>query len=186
MNNKTYNNLQALARAARGKIKMIYLHWTAGQHITNYIERADYHICILGDGRIEIECDDLTELRTHTWHRNTGAIGIALCCGLGATANNGYNADFGLYPPTPEQITAMAEVIAVLSRELVLPIDKNCIMTHCEAALLDGYGPYSGDPETRWDLWYIDDPGTKEKMQPGGDVLRGLANWFKTMGIPIE
>lgn len=95
MNNKTYNNLQALARAARGKIKMIYLHWTAGQHITNHIERADYHICILGDGRIEIECDDLTELRTHTWHRNTGAIGIALCCGLGATANNGYNADFG-------------------------------------------------------------------------------------------
>ena len=167
MNNKTYNNLLALARAARGKIKMIYLHWTAGQHITNHIERADYHICILGDGRIEIECDDLTELRTHTWHRNTGAIGIALCCGLGATANNVYNADFGSYP-------------------IVLPIDKNCIMTHCEAALLDGYGPYSGDPETRWDLWYIDDPGTKEKMQPGGDVLRGLANWFKTMGIPIE
>ena len=82
MNKKTYNNLLALARAARGKIKMIYLHWTAGQHITNHIERADYHICILGDGRIEIECDDLTELRTHTWQRNTGGVGIALCCGL--------------------------------------------------------------------------------------------------------
>ena len=78
MNKKTYNNLLALARAARGKIKMLYLHWTAGQHITNHIERADYHICILGDGRIEIECDDLTELRTHTWQRNTGGVGIAL------------------------------------------------------------------------------------------------------------
>ena len=27
-------------------------------------------------------------------------------------------------------------------------------MTHCEAALLDGYGPYSGDAETRWTCVY--------------------------------
>lgn len=186
MNDKTYNQLQALGKAARGRIDRIYLHWTGGQYTTNYIERADYHICILGDGTIEIECDDLAEVRAHTWHRNTGAIGIAICCCFGADANSGRDADFGSYPPTPEQITAMAEVVAVLSLDLGVPIDKSTIMTHCEAAAIDGYGPGSGDRETRWDLWYIDDPGTKEKMQPGGNVIRGLANWFKTMGIPIE
>lgn len=186
MKKAEYDELLNLAKTAVGSIDRIYLHWTAGQYQTNRIERADYHICILGDGSVEIECQDLTELREHTWHRNTGAIGIACCCGLGAQANNGTDADFGEYPPLPVQLTKMAEVVALLSKALGVPIDVNSIMTHCEAALLDGYGPYSGDPETRWDLWYIDDPGTKEKMQPGGRVLRGLANWFKTMGVPVE
>ena len=49
-------------------------------------------------------------------------------------------------------------------------------MTHEEAAMLDGYGPYSGDPETRWDLWYL--PDSDGTMKSGGDVIRGKALWY--------
>ncbi|WP_301961935.1 hypothetical protein [uncultured Phascolarctobacterium sp.] len=51
-------------------------------------------------------------------------------------------------------------------------------MTHCEAALIDGYGPYSTDPQTRWDLWYIRDSPGDGVMRHGGLVLRGKALWY--------
>lgn len=58
----------------------------------------------------------------------------------------------------------MAEVVAILASVLDIPIDKEHIMTHAEAADIDGYGYGSGDPETRWDLLVVDDPGTGQKI----------------------
>ena len=51
-----------------------------------------------------------------------------------------------------------------------------------KAALADGYGPYSGDPETRWDLWYMRDSPGDGVMKPGGDVMRGKAQWYLQQG----
>ena len=70
-----------LARQARGKITTIYLHWTAGHYGDVY---DDYHLNIDADGTVYATCDDLCEKKDHTWHRNTGTIGIALCCGYDA------------------------------------------------------------------------------------------------------
>ncbi|MPM83104.1 hypothetical protein SDC9_130167 [bioreactor metagenome] len=42
-------------------------------------------------------------------------------------------------------------------------------MTHEEAATIDGYGHYSGDTETRWDLWYL--PDYNDNLRKGGDVI---------------
>ena len=59
-----------------------------------------------------------------------------------------------------------------------MPIDRWNVLTHCEAALIDGYGPYSGDAETRWDLWYLRDSPGDGLMKPGGQVIRGKALWY--------
>ncbi|MDO5380212.1 MAG: hypothetical protein Q4E98_04995 [Acidaminococcaceae bacterium] len=40
------------------------------------------------------------------------------------------------------------------------------------------YGPYSGDAETRWDLWYLRDSPVDGLMKPGGLVIRGKALWY--------
>ena len=40
------------------------------------------------------------------------------------------------------------------------------------------YGPYSGDAETRWDLWYLRDSPGDGLMKPGGLVIRGKALWY--------
>ena len=54
-------------------------------------------------------------------------------------------------------------------------------MTHCEAALLDGYGPYSGDAETRWDLWYMrDSPGDGTDEAGWGHTARQSSLVFRT------
>lgn len=172
----TVNELIALAKRAKGQINRIYLHHTGGLYKQNWIEEKDYHICIEGDGTIRVN-GELTDFKEHTWHRNTNAIGIAICCAYRANPISKTEVDWNGYPPLPIQINQMAEVVAILACVLDIPIDKEHIMTHAEAADIDGYGYGSGDPETRWDLLVVDDPGTGQKNCPGGDVIRGLAIW---------
>ena len=69
-------------------------------------------------------------------------------------------------------------MLALLAVKLDLAIEPGTVLTHCEAALCDGYGPYSGDPQTRWDLWYMRDSPGDGTMKPGGQVLRGKALWY--------
>lgn len=167
-------DMDELARCiqnARGYIEMAYLHWTAGRYHEIY---DDYHISIDNDGRVYLPDNDLTIKRNHTWHRNSNAVGIALCACLDAQANDGYNMDMGPYPVTAAQIEAMSYVVALMAKHGGVPIE--CCITHCEAAFFDKYGPYSGDPETRWDLWYL--PDFDGKMKGGGDVIRGKARWY--------
>lgn len=173
MNEITLDGIRNMARDAKGEIDKIYLHWTAGYYNQTF---DDYHINITGDGLIYASVDDLTTKLTHTWHRNSRAIGIAICCCVGAQAHSGYDTDFGDEPPTEEQIETLAKVVKTLCEGLELDINKDVVMTHCEVAWLDGYGPCSGDPETRWDLWYL--PDSDGEMKSGGDVIRGKALWY--------
>jgi hypothetical protein len=169
--------VRQLAKEAYAQIDHIYLHWTAGHYGQCY---DSYHICIDEGGEIYIMCDDFTEYKSHTWKRNSEAIGIALCCCVGAEANSGFNADLGDEPPTMEQIESMARVVAVLAKELELPLyNSNYVMTHCEAAYKDGYGPFQSDPDMRWDLWYIPDYCGDGKLYDGGGLIRGKAAWYQ-------
>ncbi len=147
----TEDRLRELTALGRNRITQLYLHWTAGR----YGELYDYyHFNIDADGSIY-----------HT-------------CAFGALPHHGYDTDFGSYPPTPQQIDAAAKLVARLTDGLDLPVDRFTVLTHCEAALLDGYGPYSGDAETRWDLWYLRDSPGDGTMKPGGQVIRGKALWY--------
>ena len=166
-----------------GRDCKVYLHWSAGHYNTVF---DDYHINIKGDGTIVVT-GDLDELKSHTWRRNTGSVGISLCCAYNATSNN-----LGPEPPTQEQIEVMSQVIAAVCNGLWLTIDKEHVLTHGEAAdgedgvwCHDEYGPKSTCE--RWDLEYL---GTSESpiFNPwaddgsrGGDVLRGKANFYRNL-----
>lgn len=158
---------------ARGYIDKIFLHWSAGHYGQVY---GDYHITIDYDGNIYFpdNCDDLTVRREHTWQRNSRSIGICVAGCFDACANSGYNLTMGSEPVTKSQIEVMALIVAYICK--YADIDIKDVYTHCEIARIDGYGPYSGDPETRWDLWYL--PDTDGTMKPGGDVIRGKAVWY--------
>lgn len=171
---------------AYGREPKIYLHWTAGHYGQYYLN--DYHIAIDADGSIYAD-HDLDEVLAHTYHRNSGAVGITLACCVGATSD-----DLGSEPPTNAQIEAMAQVIVAVADELWLTIDKNHVLTHGEAADNED-GIYPHDPYgpkadcQRWDLEYL---GTNESpsFNPyatdgsrGGDVLRGKANWYRNQGV---
>jgi len=152
-----------------GRDVKLYLHWTAG-HYGQFF--SDYHINIDADSSIYISTNDFAEVKSHTYRRNTGAVGIALACAYNATTRN-----LGPEPPTATQIEVAAQVVAVLAAALDLTIDRHRVMTHAEAADNDNYGPLTTCE--RWDLWYFDGAAKGE----GGNVIRGKANWYSNQGV---
>ena len=165
--------IKAAAEAVRGCIDNVFLHWSAGRYGQVY---DDYHISIDWDGRIYAPSNNLNLLkhRNHTWMRNTRTIGIAICGCYDAVANGGEDCEFGSEGPTTAQIEALALVVAILCK--YARISFRDVYTHCEIAVIDGYGPGSGDPQTKWDLWYL--PDFDDVMKPGGEVIRGKAIWY--------
>lgn len=169
----TLQDVKKLAIAAKGKVSKIYVHWTAGRY-QQYFE--DYHFNIGGNGELMVTTNDLAEKKNHTYHRNTGAVGIALACCLDAVGEH----NLGSYPPTTAQIECMAQVLAVLCKYLDIPCDVQHVMTHAEAAdNKDGsypHDPYGPDTTCeRWDglVWIQGD-----RRWSGGDLMRGKANWY--------
>lgn len=192
MREVTIEELRQMADAARedvwdkakayGRDPKIYLHWSAGHYFQKF---SDYHVNITADGKLYVSTDNLADTLAHTYMRNSGAVGISLCCAAGATTN-----DLGDEPPTKEQIEAMAQAVCAVADGLWLTISPEYVLTHGEAAdNLDGmdthepYGPCSTCE--RWDLQFLGtdespayltdytDPGT------GGNVLRGKAQWYR-------
>lgn len=165
---------------SQGRNPKIYLHWSAGRYDSVF---DDYHINITGAGKIFVTTNDLSEIKSHTWRRNTGSIGISLCCAYNATSS-----DLGEYAPTDIQIETIAKVIDVVATGLWLTINKEHVLTHGEAAdnedgiwCHDPYGPKNGCE--RWDLEFLEtsespkyDPWDEEHR--GGSILRGKAIWY--------
>ena len=51
-----------MAKAAKGSIDRLYIHWTAGHYDSTF---GDYHINITGAGDIYLSTDELTEVLAH-------------------------------------------------------------------------------------------------------------------------
>jgi hypothetical protein len=162
------NDIAAMAQNACGQIDTIYLHWSAGHYNHLGPEETHYHLCITGEGQVFASTIDLTELKSHTWRRNTGAIGISILGCFDATTNN-----LGSEPPTDVQIEVMAQIIAVLCKYLELPIDYDHVRTHAEQADIDDYGPATTCE--RWDGWYW---RNEDPQGSGGNLMRGKANFY--------
>lgn len=197
----TMQELKKEGQEVKGKVNHIYLHWTG----EGYEQPDDtYHLCVDRLGQVYICCQNFTEEKDHTWLRNQGALSIALCCGAGArcwvpgvgnprlvwgvteitdsTPSHCGKIDFGSAPPTQPQIEKMAKLVAILCKELELPVSRDTVTTHCEAAFRDGYGPGSGDTEACWDLWFLPDPDHFGKLAPGGELIRGKALEYQQKG----
>ncbi|MEM5768393.1 MAG: N-acetylmuramoyl-L-alanine amidase [Bacillota bacterium] len=166
------------AAAQMGRPVKIYAHWTAG-HYGQFFD--DYHISIDQDGGVYTAVDDLSTQLAHTYRRNSGAVGLAVCCAYGAVSAD----NLGPEPPTDMQIEALSQVIAVLTSALAIPIDIQHVMTHAEAAdNLDGddrwHTPYGPDSTVeRWDLWVLKEG---DPAGSGGGIMRGKAVWYQNNG----
>jgi hypothetical protein len=86
----------------------------------------------------------------------------------------------GEYPPTNEQVEALAQVVAVLCMGLGLSCNRLTVMTHAEVADLDGYGP-----ATTYEKWDLSILHTGDEPMSGGDTLRGKAIWYQQNGVSV-
>jgi hypothetical protein len=121
----------------------------------------------------------LSEVKSHTYHRNSGAIGIGAACAYEAHSAT----DLGPEPPTDAQIESIAQMVAGLADALGITVDIQHFMTHAEAAdNMDGddsrwhdpYGPNS--TVERWDFWAIK---AGDQAGSGGDILRGKGIYYQ-------
>lgn len=94
-----------------GPIRLITLHWTAGRHDQVF---HDYHFCITGDGGCRATLP-LTVKGAHTWRRNSGNIGVALCA-----MADGHPVT--QHPVTQHQRETAAAVVAELCHVHHLPL----------------------------------------------------------------
>lgn len=173
---------------ANNKPVQVVLHWTAGKYYGIF---NDYSINIDGDGDVHITNRDFARPTGHNYMKNSASIGLTLCCAYNATTNN-----LGEYPPTEEQIEAMAKVMAVLSEALDLEIDIVHFPSHGSSADGLDFEIYYADPTgfpfnhygprsncERWDLQKIrdTDPWTTDPDDPmsGPNQIRSLARAFR-------
>ena len=119
-----------------------------------------YQLNIIGDGTLVFSEEPYSYyLHPHTWRRNGNNFGISCDSMWNAQSPSWtYIPDlkhwpkcYGDYPPTIAQIDSLIWATSKLLRFYKLP--AAAIMTHTDFAILDNYGPNSGDPETKWDWW---------------------------------
>ena len=137
-----------------GPIESVYLHWSGGDYTTVF---PSYHFCVaLQNGRIVVaQTSDLRanmrdvssggEYAAHTYRRNSFAAGLAFMGMKDATPSN-----FGLYPLTDALVDGLCRVAAAVVRFYGIEVDPQHVLTHAEAALLDGY--FGAAEDERWDI----------------------------------
>ncbi len=152
-----------------------------------------YHYCITfkdGEARV-VETHDLRanmcDLRTgtpasyaaHTAGRNSFAAGIAVAGMHEATPYN-----FGRYPLREEAIQALCFVAGAIASRYCIPVDAEHVMTHAEAALIDGY--FGERSEERWDIARLaarTEPLVPQDARDTGEILRA---WIRDTASRIR
>ncbi len=140
-----------------GRIERIYTHWSAHDYRAVF---PAYHYCVAtdDDGKIVVvnTHDPRANMRDvyaqpeppyaqHTRGRNSFAVGISIMSMQGSTP-----ADFGEYPLTEPLIDALCLVGAKLAAFYHIPIDADHVMSHAEAAKIEGY--FGTAENERWDI----------------------------------
>lgn len=139
-----------------GRLERIYLHWSAGDYETVY---TSYHYCIAFASGVPlvVETHDLranmrdvrigdAAYAAHTAGRNSYAVGLAVMAMRDATPG-----DFGAFPLVADAVDALCAVTQAIAYAYDIPVDADHVMTHAEAAIIDGYFGANGDGE-RWDI----------------------------------
>lgn len=154
-----------------GGLSRAYLHWEVEQYadvdpaynaVVPLLENV-WKMALSTDPRNQVAGLNNNPQASHTWHRNTGAVGLAIA-GMGGASTT----DFGPYPVQEHQLEYLCGMAAafctkyeIVANGKVPPPGSNHaddngdnvntagewnILTHGECAVLDAY------PSERWDL----------------------------------
>lgn len=163
-----------------GRIDRIYTHWSAHDYRSVF---PAYHFCVATDDAGEIVVVNTHDPRAnmrdvyaepeppyaqHTRGRNSFALGISIMGMEGSKP-----ADFGAYPLTEPLIDALCYVGAKIAAFYGVPIDADHVMSHAEAARIEGY--FGTAESQRWDIARLaadPRPLVEDDAVTAGDELR--------------
>ena len=182
--------MQLPVLGAGQSIKHLYLHWSATGYFGSFYEynavislriTDKAWICNVVTGpRLNATEPPQSGYAEHTYQRNGNAFGICVDSMTNATPSN-----FGESPITLEEIETLCACSAVVCLKYGIDsADPKLVMTHGEAAILDGYYilDQTLDGVTRWDLARLtasDIPITKQEAVENGNKLRARIHEYK-------
>jgi len=200
---------ESLPEVPAGTIDRGYAHWSVSPYSSSFPDYngmaripdgVSWRMFVTHDPRDNARGVNDNAVASHTWQRNTGAVGVAIAAMGGATEN-----DFGEYPPTVAGLEVLCACIAAFAKRYGLdasgtvgqgtvhdgdagPVNTTgepVIITHAEAAIFDGYFcGHTADPNCRWDLAsFVALPSgtalTEEMARACGDALRRRIHLYK-------
>lgn len=202
--------LQLLPAVPDGLLSRIYLHWTVapfGCTFGDYngeadFEKGDWVLVMTHDPRDNALGLTSNAEASHTWHRNTGGVGVSIAGMTGATEQNfgpdavtlaglehlcaGAAAFATRYNVEANGNVASGQTHTDDSGNSISTVGEHTILTHAECATIDGYlCGFTSDPDCRWDLGSLTAlPAgtslTKEMVSQCGDALRQRVHVYKT------
>jgi len=118
-------------------MRRVIVHWTAGGHRANDVDRAAYHILVEETGRLvrgtHSIADNLNtadgDYAAHTLGCNTRSIGVSMCC-MADCCQKPFHA--GRFPMSERQWTAMLHVVAQLCRRYGIDVTPTTVLGHGE------------------------------------------------------
>jgi hypothetical protein len=143
----------------------VHGHWTGGWHKANSSDKRAYHRLIEGDGTV-LRMADPWLPRSHTLNANGGAVGVSMCCMVGAVERP---FSWGSAPMTTKQLHAMAEEVARLCIAFDIPVSRWSVLTHAEVQPAFGI-----KQKWKWDINIL--PGMERPGDPieVGDRIRDI------------
>ena len=119
------------------EMRRIIIHWTAGGHRANDVDRAAYHILVEESGNLVRGTHSILDnvstadgdYAAHTLGCNTRSIGVSMCCMAGCQ-----QAPFkpGRFPMSERQWTTMLHVVAQLCRRYGIDVTPTTVLGHGE------------------------------------------------------
>ena len=121
----------------RARPERVICHWTGGAYDASDLDRQHYHFLIEGDGSVRrgrhpISANDRPirgDYAPHVRGKNTGSIGVAVCCMAGARERP---FDPGRFPMRREQWRRMAAVVAQLCAHYGIAVSPQTVLGHGE------------------------------------------------------
>lgn len=157
------------------KMQRIVVHWTAGAHIPNEVDRRAYHILIRGDGDLARGVHPITAnaapigaaYAAHTRNLNGGSIGVSLCGMMGA-----HEVPFqpGPQPITEAQWRILPLVLRDLCQRYGIAVTPQTVLSHAEVQ------PTLGVAQTaKWDISVLPWSGVTGARRIG-DLMRAAVS----------
>lgn len=154
------------------RMSRVHVHWTAGTHKANAVDRRSYHVLIEGDGNlVRGDCSIAANQRgsgmkraSHTLNANTGAVGVSMCCMAGARERP---FSPGRHPMTEAQWSRMVEVVSDLAHRYRIPVTPATVLTHAEV-----HPNLNIRQRNKWDITRLAFDPSIEGFREVGDRMR--------------
>jgi len=160
------------------KVRMdrIILHWTAGGHKANAVDRKHYHVIFNDDGAavrgnrsIADNVPPLKNYAAHTRGCNSYSIGLSVACMAGAKEGG----TLGTAPMTRTQFEAMCRAAALLCQRYGIPVTPKTVLWHAEVQGTLGI-PQAG----KWDATVLPFEPKVRGARAVGDYTRDVIRAF--------